>query len=57
MDLRWSGDTPLPGPMVVQFTAYMRHKGEMSLISMGLNSIHVPLAKKAPDINSADCFV
>ena len=27
----WSGDKPLPEPMLTQFTdAYMQHKGEMS---------------------------
>ena len=31
MAWRWTGDKPLPEPMITQFTdAYMRHKGEMS---------------------------
>ena len=31
MAWRWTGDKPLPEPMLAQFTdAYMRHYGEMS---------------------------
>ena len=31
MAWRWTGDKPLPEPMLTQFTyAYMRHLGEMS---------------------------
>ena len=31
MAWRWTGDKPLPEPMMTQFTdAYMRHQGEMS---------------------------